>query len=55
MKKLDTPADLVCIARAAYRQGDRQLLRDARRVLREKFGIKILFTQEETREEPADA
>ncbi len=38
----DAPS-LVAIARAAHQTGDRELERAARRLLRERFGIKITF------------
>lgn len=50
--RLQTPADLVAIANAAHRQGDRRLLSAARRVLREQFGIRIVFDR---RDKPAKA
>lgn len=39
----DDPATLVAIALAAHRSGDRDLLREARRELRQRHGIDLSF------------
>ena len=48
---MDSPAALVCIARAAHRIGDRELLRTARRLLRQRYGIEIRFSEAEDTED----
>ena len=44
-KRLTSPANLVAIAHAAHRIGDRSLLASSRRVLRTQFGIEIRFAE----------
>ena len=41
-----SPATLVAIAVAARRAGDRELERDARQKLEERFGVRIQFPKE---------
>ncbi len=49
--RFTSPADLVAIARAAHRVGDRALLASARRVLRSRFGIVLRFTEPDDEQE----
>ena len=42
----DSPSTLVAIAVAARRVGDRELEKDARRKLEERFGVKLAFARE---------
>ena len=42
----ESPATLVAILVAARRAGDRDLEKDARRKLEERFGVKLSFTKE---------
>jgi hypothetical protein len=46
----DSPASLVAIARAARLCGDRELERAAKRELKERFGIELTFTRQQTHE-----
>ena len=45
-KCADSPAALVAIVRAARLSGDRDLEREARRELAERFGIRLSFEQD---------
>ncbi len=45
-----SPATLVAIIVAARRAGDRELERESRRQLQERFGVKLNFTKTQTRE-----
>ena len=42
----DSPATLVAIIVAARRAGDRELERETRRKLEERFGVKVNFARE---------
>lgn len=42
-RKLDGPSELVAIAYACHRCGDRRMERSAKRILRDRFGITIRF------------
>ena len=42
----ESPPTLVAIMVAARRAGDRQLEKDARRKLEERFGVKLRFARE---------
>ena len=42
----ESPSTLVAIAVAARRAGDRELEKDARRKLEERFGVKMNFARE---------
>jgi hypothetical protein len=41
----DSPATLVAIAIAARRAGDRELEREIRRRLEERYGVRLTFTR----------
>jgi len=45
-----SPGTLVAIIVAARRAGDRELERESRRQLQERFGVKLNFTKTQTRE-----
>ncbi len=51
----DSPATLVAIVVAAKRAGDRELEREARRLLSERFGVKVTFEANRPSKEPANA
>ena len=42
----ESPSTLVAIVVAARRAGDRELEKDARRKLEERFGVKLTFARE---------
>ena len=47
----ESPSTLVAIIVAARRAGDRELERQARRQLQERFGVKLNFTTADDRQE----
>jgi hypothetical protein len=49
--RAESPATLVAIIVAARRAGDRELERDARRQLQERFGVRLSFVRETDSEE----
>jgi hypothetical protein len=49
----ESPATLVAIIVAARRAGDRELERDARRCLEERFGVRLTFARDCDRKEVA--
>lgn len=44
-KPLDSPSTLVAIAVAARAVGDKYLSRDAAQKLKERFGVRLVFTK----------
>jgi hypothetical protein len=54
-RRSDSPATLVAIIVAARRAGDRELEREARRQLEERFGVRLTFARPSPQEETPHA
>jgi hypothetical protein len=54
-RRSDSPATLVAIIVAARRAGDRELEREARQQLEERFGVRLTFARSPLQEEASHA